>query len=74
MAEHFNQCLTSTGENLEKSIPKTKIYFFDYLNDQTKGFLIQIREAEEVKDSIMTLIGCKRTGTNTISTKSLKAK
>ena len=68
MAEHFNQHFTSSGKNLQKSIPPNKRHFSDYLKDSNQiSFFIQPATAEEVKD-IMT----KNTGCNSIPTILLK--
>ena len=73
MAEHFYQYFTSIGKNLQKSIPPTKRQFSDYLKDSNQNsFFIQPITAEEVKDIIMTLIGSKSTGPDSIPTILLK--
>ena len=73
MAEHFNPYFTSIGKSLQKSIPPTKRQFSDYLKDSNQNsFFIQATTAEEVKDIIMTLLGSKSAGPNSISTFLLK--
>ena len=73
MAETFNQYFISIDKNLQKSIPPAKRPFPDYLKDRYQNsFFIQPIIAEEVKDIIMTLIGSKSTGPNSIPTIFLK--
>ena len=46
------QYFTSTGKNLQKSIPPTKRHFSNYLKDPSQGsfFIEPTNRAEEVKD------------------------
>ena len=73
MAESFNQYFISIDKNLQKSIPPAKRHFLDYLKDRNQNsFFIQPMIAEEVKDIILTLMGSKSTGPNSIPTILLK--
>ena len=67
MAEHFNNCFTSIGRNLQETIPPTRKDYAQYLKTPNKPI-----KPDEICDIIKTLKNSKSTGPNSITTKILR--